>query len=60
MDTRRMRVTEAADACGGVGNAGELHRALRDRKREGKAVRFWGKVWLKYSKVVSVDTSIIY
>ena len=55
-----MRVTKAADACGGVGNAGELHGALRDRKHEGKAVGFWGKVWLKYSKVVSVDTSIIY
>ena len=55
-----MRVTKAADACGGVGNAGELHGALRDRKREGETVEFWGKViWLKYSRVLSVDTSII-
>ena len=56
MDTCWMRVSEAADACSGVGNAGELHGALRDRKRKGKAVRFWGKVWLKYSEVLRVDT----
>ena len=41
---------KAVDAYSSVGNAGELHGALRDWKREGKAVRFWGKVWLKYSK----------
>ena len=55
-DTCRVWVTKAADACGGVGNAGELHGALRDRKCEGKAVGFWGKVWLKYFKVLKVDT----
>ena len=35
-----MRVSKAVDACGSVRNAGELHRALRDWKREGEATRF--------------------
>ena len=36
LDTRWMKGSEAADACGSVGNVGELHGALRDRKREGE------------------------
>ena len=37
-DTRRMRGSKAADACDSVGNVGELHGALRDRKREGETL----------------------
>ena len=31
-----MSVLEATDACSSVGNAGKLHRALRDRNARGK------------------------
>ena len=55
-DTRQMRVSEAADACSSVRNVGKLHRALRDQKCEGNATGFWGKVWLRLSKVLKVDT----
>ena len=33
-----MRGSEAADACGSVGNVGELHGALRDRKHKGETL----------------------
>ena len=33
-----MRGSEAKDVCGSVGNVGELHGALRDRKREGETL----------------------
>ena len=55
-----MRVRRVVDACGIVGNAGELHRALRDWKREGKALDSRESQALRFSKVLSVDTSIIY
>ena len=45
-DTYQMRVSEAADTCGSVRNAGKLHGALRDWKHKGNATGFWGKVWL--------------
>ena len=60
MDTRQVRVRRVVDACGSVGNAGELHRALRDWKCEGKALDSRESQALRFSKVLSVDTSIIY
>ena len=55
-----MRGSEAVDACGGVGNVGELHRALRDQKRERNTLDSERKSDSELSEVLSVDTSIIY
>ena len=55
-----MRVKKAADACGSVGNKGELRRALRDQKHKGNTTGLsGGKFSLILSKVPSVDTSTI-
>ena len=55
-----MRVMKATDMCSSVGDAGELHGALRDQKCEGKAtglsrgkfsliyLRFYSKCSYKY------------
>ena len=55
-----MRVRRVVDACGSVGNVGKLHRALRDWKCEGKALDSRESQASRFSKVLSVDTSIIY
>ena len=60
LGTCQTRVSKAVDVCGSVGNAGKLHRALRDWKCEGKALDSRESQASKFSKVLSVDTSIIY